>query len=250
MKIIEYLNRFNINFSDIWFCDDFNNISGNYDIINLKGYKTKIKGGKNILQYSLLLDLTKEEDVLFENIRKNVKYEINRCYKENVTISIYTSEELKINNDETLNFEKMYNQMYMEKNMNTRLALNMIKKYIEADCFTLTKAISENGKTLAYHAYVSDEKTTRLLYSCSNFRSDTKEEKNLIARANKFLHWEDIKYFKKNDVKTYDFGGITSVEKPNGIDQFKMAFSGETTEYYNITITKTLKGKIYKLIKH
>lgn len=250
MKIIEYTNRFNLKFADVWFCENVKDIKNDYDILNLKGYKNEIKDGKNTLQHSLMIDLMQDEDTIFNGIKKNVKYEINRCYKENVSSFIYNSEDLKSNREELLKFEEMYNQMYKEKNMNVKLALSIVDKYIESNSFLLTKSVSETGKDLVYHAYVVDKHDSRLWYSCSNFRSDDNEEKKLIARANKYLHWEDIKYFKNNGFKNYDFGGISSFENPNGIDQFKMAFGGNRIDYYNISLTNSLKGKIYKILKH
>ena len=103
--------------------------------------------------------------------------------------------------------------------------------------------VSDEEEILAYHVYVGDEKTTRLLYSCSTFREDD-SKKALIGRANKFLHWEDIKYFKNNKYEKYDLGGISSFDNPNGIDKFKMNFNGEKITYYNIITGNDLLGKI------
>lgn len=245
MKIIKYVNRLNVNCGIIWFCDNIDNVKDKLDVIELNGYPTQIKGAKNKKQLSLILNLTNSDEELFNSIRKNVKYEINRCYKENVMCTVLTPTELINNNEELLQFEKMYNKMYKEKNLSTRLDMNLVKRYLDNNLLCLTKSYLE-GKTLSYHAYLNDTKTTRLLYSCSDFRGD-KEESALIARANKFLHWEDIKYFKSLGISVYDFGGIHSFDNPNGIDKFKMAFGGDRIEYYNITLGNNLKGKLFLL---
>ena len=240
-------NRYNLKIIEYWFCDDYKNLDDDCDIQYIYGYKTKVSKATNHLQKTLILDLLQDEDTIFENIRKNVKYEINRCIKENILFKIYTSEDLRKNSSIVSEFEKVYNMMYTQKGMSTRLNLDIVNEYIDKNSFILTAA--SNGTNLCYHAYITDSTIVRLLYSCSTFRDENQEEKNLVARANKFLHWEDLKYFKSIGVSNYDFGGVTSFDNPNGIDKFKMAFGGSNIEYYNITISKTLKGKLYLLAR-
>lgn len=249
MKIITLKNKFKMNVAIVWFCDNIKTIKNKYDVLNLKGYNKPINGAINELQFSLVLDLLQDEDNLFSSIKKNVKYEINRCYKENIGYRIYDSKFLENNSDILNNFEKVYNQMYSEKNMNNKLSMSLVKHYINNDAFIITAA-SIDGKDLVYHAYVADDKNTRLLYSCSTFRSNEQEERNLIARANKFLHWEDIKYFKEQKIEKYDFGGIHSFDEPNGIDKFKMSFGGEKVEYYNVSYGNSFFGKLFIKFKN
>ena len=248
MILINKKNKYNLKIMDAWFVNNLDEIKEEYDILYLFGYKECIKCCKNIKQYSLLLDITKGEDEIFECIRKNVKYEINRCNKENVSFEVYKSNDIVESQKILSDFECQYNEMYKEKNMNVKLSMREVNSYIENNAFVLTAAKFDE-KVLCYHAYVCDNKSTRLLYSCSNFRSDDHDMKNLIARANKFLHWQDIKYFKQAGIHSYDFGGISSFEEPNGIDKFKMAFGGESVEYYNIKYVKTFKGKCYNIIR-
>ena len=39
------------------------------------------------------------------------------------------------------------------------------------------------------------------------FREIDKELQKAIGRANKYLHWQDIKFLKQNNVEKYDWGG-------------------------------------------
>lgn len=41
-----------------------------------------------------------------------------------------------------------------------------------------------------------------------------------------------------------DWGGISSIDNPNGIDFFKKGFGGIECSYYNVIIGKTIKGKL------
>ena len=248
MILINKNNKYNLKIADGWFVDDVADIKEKYDILLLLGYKKPIKSCKNTKQYSLVLKLNKDEQELFSDIKKNVKYEINRCSKENISFEVYKSIDLVDNNEVLKDFERQYNELYKSKNMNVRLSMTEIKAYIDNNAFILTAA-KFNDVSLCYHAYVCDKKSTRLLYSCSTFRNNDQEMKNLIARANKFLHWQDIKMFKNEGLINYDFGGISSFENPNGIDKFKMAFGGESIEYYNIKCVNTFKAKIYSAVR-
>lgn len=62
---------------------------------------------------------------------------------------------------------------------------------------------------------------------------------------NKYLHWKDILSFKERGYSRYEWGGITDVENPNGIDRFKMEFGGEVQIYYNYIVANSLKGRLY-----
>ena len=92
----------------------------------------------------------------------------------------------------------------------------------------LTKVL-QNNIEIATHFYIFDDKRVRLLYSYHNieFLDDT-----LRSYANKFLHWEDILFFKSKNFLFYDFGGINMDNHP-GISKFKLAFGGILVDNYS-----------------
>ena len=120
---------------------------------------------------------------------------------------------------------------------------NLIKKYINNNCFLISVAEFEKGKV--YHAYFFSDSSTCLWYSASDFRNQ-EVDRNLAARANKRLHFEDMKHFKDIGIKLYDWGNVTTQNNanPNGIDKFKASFGGTYTEKYSYTVGNTLLGKI------
>lgn len=240
MKYYIWKNKLHLKSAQVWFAniDEYKTIKAS--VIHLSGYPEIIKGSICHKQNSLILNLNQSEEDLFGKINKTVRYEINRSIKENLQVKILKSNE--ITDDIIDSFKTCYNKMYEEKGINCHLPVDEFKRYISNNMLTLTY-VSDEEEILAYHVYVGDEKTTRLLYSCSTFREDD-AKKALIGRANKFLHWEDIRYFKSNNYEKYDLGGISSFDNPNGIDKFKMNFNGEKITYYNIITGNDLLGKI------
>ena len=71
----------------------------------------------------------------------------------------------------------------------------------------------------------------------------------MLGRANKYLHWNDWIYLKQQGVVEYDWGGIASYEKPNGIDKFKMSFGGQYKKYYNLFCNCSIAAKAYAEIR-
>jgi lipid II:glycine glycyltransferase (peptidoglycan interpeptide bridge formation enzyme) len=102
------------------------------------------------------------------------------------------------------------------------------------------------------HAYVVSDSTARLHQSSSLFRvREDNEYKNLVGRANRLLHWEDMLYFKRKDVRWYDFGGWYGGEATSQsyreqllIDQFKESFGGEKKREYSFIEPASFWGKI------
>lgn len=223
-------------------------IHGGYDILIIHGNQEPVKtlGNKTCeaeLQRTGISDLTKSEEDLLRLVSSTIRNHINRCKRENIIVSVFRKETdvLSVLKD----FAETYHGMYAEKGMPDRyLPLDELKSYAKDGSLLITTA-EINGQPVQYHAYILDETHTRLLFSCSHFRSADKEFRQAIGRANDYLHWMDLLYCKQLGITEYDWGGITSFEEPNGIDKYKMKFGIEFREYYNITCIRSFPAKVY-----
>ena len=186
-------------------------------------------------------DLTVSEEDMLANINKAVKYQFRRSEKDNIEIAFYTKEDIEKNPQLIETFRDIYERMYRSKGSDTKLNVTAIERYLAADGIVFSAAIYE-GEVLVFHSYICDKEETRLLHSASCFREESADQ-SMIGRANKRLHWEDIKYFKQKGLLRYDWGGISDFENPNGIDEFKLKFGGEKITYYNIFAGNTVLGK-------
>lgn len=235
----------------IWFTQD-NIKDSKADIIRLiRLYKDHKSLNGSLIDdvYTPITDLTLDEQFLFKLLKKNTRYEINRANDEPITIQNYCSDELKKNKMIIEDFIKAYVNFCItskQTNLINDLKSSIINSYIENNCFILTMAHFNEG--YIYHAYVYDDKNCVLIYSVSDFRNEG-INKELAGRANRLLHWRDILYFKNRKLIRYDWGNISNLDCPNGIDKFKMSFGGEIVKVYNVFFANSFKGQILIFLK-
>lgn len=187
--------------------------------------------------------LTVPEEEIQAGVNKNVKYEIRRSQRDEIEVKFYEKKEIEANKELLPMFADLYKRMYQSKGIEADLNLSAIRRYLEKDKMLFSAAWRE-GEMIVFHSYVCDGDETRLLHSASCFREGGTVDQNMIGRANKRLHWEDMLYFKQKGFARYDWGGISDFENPNGIDEFKLKFGGEKITYYNVFAGNTLLGKL------
>lgn len=209
-------------FKEIWFSNEIKHNVFFPPIIykQYSGKKIKKLGWSAKNYYTSLINLKETIEEIYEKFYKNTKYEIRRAEKENITCSIETDLEL---------FRKYFN----EEVVNLKIS-KITKERIDSfrENLIITKA-EYCGKGLIYHGYLKAGNRIRLLYSVRlencNFPN------KIFGFANRKLHFEDIKLFKKMGFEIYDFGGISKDEdsKLKNINKFKEEFGGKEVKEIN-----------------
>lgn len=217
---------------------------------NITSNTSNIPGFKREKIFTKVINLIKPPEELLAQCRKNTKYEIKRAEKEGIEFGI------EDNIDAFIDF---YNSFVESKN-NSKDVLNLSKNYFY--CFRnnliITKAIFEN-EIRVMHSYIMDKETkrVRLLNTASLFRyGEDFQKRNLIGRANRFLHYQDMIYFKNSGFEIYDMGGYgynTDDVVIQKINEFKDSFGGELLEeswyislpLYLIRLLRTYQKKIF-----
>lgn len=198
--------------------------------------------------FTKLIDLREAQDVLKSPMSKTMKYKIRRAKREGVVF------EIEKNN---LTIVPFYNEFAKTNHKLTAIDAGYIRS-INSN-LVVTKAVIGN-ETLVMHAYIIDRKIgrVRLLFSASQPRSETDVDKNaMTGRANRFLHFEDMLYFKAENFEVYDFGGYakdTTDKALQGINRFKDGFGGVLIEEFDYTplwiaSLRKVKGILRKKIK-
>lgn len=175
--------------------------------------------------HTLYSELSLTEEEIFRKYNSTVRNEIKRAENEGCSFTYDIDKEL---------FLKEYNCFASEKNLSHQ-SIDSLEAYGEH--LVITSSAINNSIT-AIHSYLLDYdlKQVRLLHSASLRFSDGMD-KNLIARSNKYLHYMDMKEFKKNGFEIYDWGGIayqSENENLKGINKFKESFGGSLVEQQNL----------------
>ena len=111
----------------------------------------------------------------------------------------------------------------------------------------LTSA-SRDGEDLVWHVYYSDGRVVWLQYTASCFRGRDNDYRALVGRANRWLHWQDMRSFRGSGARRYDWGGLfedESTPEREGINRFKRDFGGEPVRSYECAAPVTVKGRLY-----
>jgi lipid II:glycine glycyltransferase (peptidoglycan interpeptide bridge formation enzyme) len=206
--------------------------------------------------WTLLIDLGETEDELFSHIRKNTRYEINRARNKDAIESAALLEKGEKNEEKLKQYIDFFNAFADSKNR-SHIDFSDIEQFYNGETLCVrfahfARSASAGDEPLTMHAYVISDNTARLHQSSSLFRaSEDSEYKNLVGRANRLLHWEDMLYFKKDGVRWYDFGGwyggaatSQSYREQLLIDQFKESFGAEKKREYSFIESASFLGKI------
>jgi len=214
------------------------------DVYKLNQYA--VKGFLNTTFTTIHIDLTKVENDIFSNFEKNTKYEINRALqKDSLTVSDVDMD------SELIVFMNAYDEFAKSKNL-PLLNRKELQLLVDSSLLVIRKINDSNQQTLVYHSYITTDDRARLLHSFSFYRTKESSNKSLIGRANRLLHWNDILYFKNNQIKVYDLGGIdTDIlnSETQAINKFKHCFGGKIVTEYNVQNPGSIKGFIYLLGK-
>ncbi len=169
-----------------------------------------------------IIDLKRSEEELFADIHKEDRAKINRSDREGLR---WMGSPTPADSDME-EFVFRYRAFAQEKRITsvTRPQLDSFSSSL-----FLSKAALED-KILAWHLYLVDrgEGRARFLYGLSE-RFAQGSDANLIGRANRWCHWQDMRNFKAQGLGIFDFGGIAvDTDDPSlrGINQFKLRFGG------------------------
>ena len=178
------------------------------------------------------INLDLSADALKQSFSKRVRAKINKASKEGISFNLF-------NLDSDLSVKEYIdycNEHLKSKNLLYRLSEKHVTSFI--DNYVVTYA-SYGSRKLVMHGYFVDfeSKTVYAHESASQFRTldraDREISRDLISRANNFLHYQDMLYFQSLGMKIYDLGGYaidtTDVSILN-INRFKDGFRGELVE--------------------
>jgi lipid II:glycine glycyltransferase (peptidoglycan interpeptide bridge formation enzyme) len=190
-------------------------------------------------EFTALLDLQQEEKKLHNAISSTFRYHIRKA----VTAGIRCVYDVDPSPGHCRELITRFNKFASKKkftpaNSKRILSLQQQKKLI------ISTAI-HNNSTVVTHIYLHDNSRVLLMHT---FHDEHGIHPQLRGYANKLLHWEDIRLFRKKGFRLYDFGGINKEELP-GITHFKLSFGGRVQQADSYISVKPAYRLFYKWYK-
>jgi hypothetical protein len=199
-------------------------------------------------RHTLILDLADDEDRILEQMSKDTRSKIRRA-AERDPLEVTAAPELS--EAQVDQFADFYDRFAVMQSVSPAFRPRLYA-LARGDNLVLTSAAGEDGDVLVRHAYVAARGRAYMLYSGSVLAGSADSDvRNLIGRANRYLHWHDIRLFKDRGLRLYDFGGLDVEErspKTAGIARFKRGFGGEVRPVYSSTRARSLRGAAVRRI--
>lgn len=196
------------------------------------------------LSRTRVIDLRRAEETLFDEMDKGTRYEVRRAMERDKL-------DYGLDDDcpdrEIGLFCDYYDRFAASKNRRPifRKRLTLLARH---GMLVLTQSRSGDGEVLVWHSYLRCAERVVLLYSASLFREKPDASvRNLIGRANRFTHWNDILAFKRMGKIAYDMGGIDVAgrsRETSNIADFKHGFGGSDVPVYSHTLPRSIAGHV------
>jgi hypothetical protein len=221
MLIVKTISGRGLKLDMTWFCTDRTVLRRNrlFSIHKQTPVGELIPGLKRVPFPTKHIDLRQDMAVILKSFDKGTAYEVKRAEKEGVICAVL--------NDIPL-FVIFFNDFAHAKKIRTITEREMIaygNNVVVTGC-------THGNDYMAMHSYIVDKqlKKARLQYSASSYLGhESKEKRAVIGRANRYLHYKDMEYFKGQGFEIYDLGGYASGTKNKeliGVNSFKDSFGG------------------------
>jgi hypothetical protein len=227
---------------EVWF-DEEPNFSG-VDVLRYYRRSTPFDGIPFQESWTILVDLTKDENYILTAFKRDTRYEVKRAGTRDPII--YYAHDV-VCPSVVSHFCDFYDRFAAQKGLPRarRRCLQSLAGHSALDC---SEVRTHDGETLGWHVFLKGKHRVRLLHSPSLFREHLDSDyRNMIGRANRYHHWRDMLRFKSEGVALYDLGGwyAGDTDRENiRVCAFKEGFGGRIVRTYDFQQPATRKGKL------
>lgn len=194
---------------------------------------------------TLFIDLHKPVEQLRKDMNRTTRYQINKASRDDLHVQFITEPLLK----DIEEFAAFFNPFAKEKNIES-CKMGKLISFMNLGKLVITYVFHKDGRKLASHLYTITGKRAIMLYSCSGRFANSDIPDLEIGRANRYLHWQDILFFKNKEFDTYDFLGLSidaNNEPQQNINKFKQGFGGFQVIEYHSYVPQNIRGKLLLL---
>jgi hypothetical protein len=214
------------------------------DVLKLCDLPAPFPGVPNEYRPTILIDLHTPEADLWNAVAPQTRKVIRQAKREGIAIERAS----QISETDWNAFLAAYRKLWKRKQNAGALGVGQISELIAQGRFTLSTSRDAEGNILSWHTYVRTPDRARLLTTISDMdpARDTRWN-NLVGRAHRLHHWQDMLDFKNDGVRTYDFGGVyrgTEDQEQINIARFKQLFGGSFADTYDAVVPLTIRGRL------
>jgi hypothetical protein len=226
---------------EVWFDEEPR--QGRVDVITYRQRPEPLGGGGWTPFHTRIIDLRLSEAELRSNVRKQTRQEIRRAGEQDGTVCSHHDGR---DEEAFAQLQRFFDHWAVAQG---RPPCDQVwlKAMADAGRLDISTARSAKGTLLVCHAHYLGRDRARAVCSASLRREDTDPlTHQIVGRANRLLHWNDMICFRGKGITYYDFAGwYTGDTDPRllTINQFKAAFGGEVVCDYNCRLPVSLKGK-------
>lgn len=188
----------------------------------------------------LCIDITKTEEDLLKEMSKKTRYKIRRAKRENVQVTYNEHPSVT----DIKEFARFYNTFAKEKGI-APCKVNKLIGLKESDMLLLTNAYYGDERKLAANATITNDGLAISLYGASGRFQYEDISGQFISRANGYLHWSGMMYFKRLGYHTYNMMGLTMDEnntEHQKINDYKRSFGGMDQTVYQSFLSQSKLG--------
>lgn len=221
------------------------------DVLKLNDVPARIAGVPNTYRPTILVNLHQSEEELWDAIAAQTRKAIRQAIRQNIVVEPIA----ELTEDIWEAFLSAYWKLWHRKRDAGALGIGQIRDLITQDRFALTRSRDPHGNTLSWHAYVRTPERARLHTTISDMDPARDSQwNNLVGRAHRMHHWQDILQFKNEGLQIYDFGGVyrgSEDQEQINIARFKQFFGGYFADTYDAVLPLTMKGRLaLSLLSH
>lgn len=218
---------------------------GRIDVLRIIAAPAAPSGGRPASHaHTLAIDLARDEDRIFGDISSDTRRKIRRALdKDAIETTMYPAPSAAL----VAEFSDAYDHFAHSRSL-VPVFRPRLHALVATGGLLISAARSPDGRVLVWHAYVTAPKRGHLLYSASMLPDITEsDERNMIGRANRLLHWHDILHAREQGFSVLDLGGIDVTgrsEETTRIAHFKRNFGGTPTPSHSWSESRSAKGAL------
>lgn len=197
----------------------------------------------------ILIDLSKSEKILWEEIHKNRKKEIRNGIKKGLEVNMISIYNSPVLSDLHQLLKSLYNKIGLP--VPPFYFFRDAANFLEPKGLLKTFIANVDNKIIGFRMVLTFNNLIYDWYAAS-------DNEYLNYRPNDVLPWEIITWGVQNGYKTFDFGGAGEPNKPYGVRDYKIKFGGKLVNFGRFTKINNLPvyslGKVglpfYKMLRN